>query len=34
MNLKFLIAPGVGTFEQYNFSGSFVGATPDGEICF
>lgn len=31
---EILIAPGVGTFEQYNFSGSFVGATPDGRYAF
>jgi pyruvate-formate lyase len=27
---EILFAPGVGTFEQYAFGGSFVGATPDG----
>ena len=31
---EILLAPGVGTFEQYNFSGSFVGATPDGRYAF
>jgi pyruvate-formate lyase len=31
---EILIAPGIGTFEQYNFSGSFVGATPDGRFAF
>lgn len=31
---EILIAPGVGTFEQYNFSGSFAGATPDGRFAF
>jgi pyruvate-formate lyase len=31
---EILLAPGVGTFEQYNFSGSFVGATPDGRFAF
>lgn len=25
-----VVTPGVGTFEQYNFGGSFGGATPDG----
>lgn len=25
-----VVTPGVGTFEQYNFGGSFAGATPDG----
>jgi pyruvate-formate lyase len=25
-----VVTPGVGTFEQYNFGGSFSGATPDG----
>ncbi|MDC8004302.1 pyruvate formate lyase family protein [Aureisphaera galaxeae] len=29
---EILFAPGVGTFEQYVFSGSFVGATPDGRF--
>ncbi|MCW8140543.1 MAG: peroxidase, partial [Planctomycetota bacterium] len=27
---RLLFAPGVGTFEQYVFSGSFAGASPDG----
>ncbi len=27
---QILIAPGVGTFEQYVFGGTFAGATPDG----
>ena len=27
---EILLTPGVGTFEQYVFGGSFVGATPDG----
>lgn len=31
---EILIAPGVGTFEQYVFGGSFVGATPDGRFKF
>lgn len=31
---EILLAPGVGTFEQFNFSGSFVGATPDGRYAF
>lgn len=30
---ELLIAPGVGTFEQYVFSGSFCGATPDGRLA-
>jgi len=30
---EILLAPGVGTFEQYNFSGSFAGATPDGRLA-
>ncbi len=30
---EILIAPGIGTFEQYNFSGSFIGATPDGRFA-
>jgi pyruvate-formate lyase len=29
---EILLAPGVGTFEQFNFSGSFAGATPDGRF--
>jgi len=33
-NFEILFAPGVGTFEQYNFGGSFVGATPDGRYAF
>lgn len=33
-DFEILIAPGVGTFEQYNFGGSFVGATPDGRSAF
>ena len=28
-----VITPGVGTFEQYNFGGSFAGATPDGRMA-
>lgn len=31
---EILLAPGVGTFEQYNFGGSFVGATADGRYAF
>lgn len=31
---EILFAPGVGTFEQFNFGGSFVGATPDGRFAF
>lgn len=31
---EILIAPGVGTFEQYVFGGSFAGATPDGRFSF
>jgi len=31
---EILIAPGVGTFEQYVFGGSFIGATPDGRLKF
>jgi pyruvate-formate lyase len=27
---EILLTPGVGTFEQYVFGGSFAGATPDG----
>jgi pyruvate-formate lyase len=33
-DFEILFAPGVGTFEQYNFGGSFVGATPDGRYAF
>ncbi|WP_316846514.1 pyruvate formate lyase family protein [Pedobacter psychrodurus] len=33
-DFEILIAPGIGTFEQYNFSGSFIGATPDGRFAF
>lgn len=29
-----LLTPGVGTFEQYVFGGSFSGATPDGRCAF
>ena len=29
-----LLTPGVGTFEQYVFGGSFAGATPDGRRAF
>jgi len=29
-DFQLLFAPGVGTFEQYVFSGSFLGASPDG----
>ncbi|MEQ8837995.1 MAG: pyruvate formate lyase family protein, partial [Lacipirellulaceae bacterium] len=29
-DFEILISPGVGTFEQYVFSGGWVGATPDG----
>ena len=34
-NQKFeiLIAPGVGTFEQYVFNGGFWGASPDGRLA-
>ncbi|HMI03708.1 MAG TPA: pyruvate formate lyase family protein [Pedobacter sp.] len=32
-SFEILLAPGVGTFEQYNFSGSFSGATPDGRFA-
>jgi pyruvate-formate lyase len=34
-NQKFeiLIAPGVGTFEQYIFNGGFWGASPDGRLA-
>lgn len=31
---EILIAPGVGTFEQYVFGGSWVGATPDGRLKY
>lgn len=31
---EILFAPGVGTFEQYVFGGSFAGATPDGRLAF
>jgi len=31
---EILIAPGVGTFEQYIFGGSFAGATADGRPAF
>lgn len=27
---EIILAPGVGTFEQYLFGGGFIGATPDG----
>ena len=33
-DFEILLAPGVGTFEQYNFGGSFVGAMPDGRFAF
>jgi pyruvate-formate lyase len=33
-DFEILIAPGVGTFEQYIFGGSFAGATPDGRPAF
>ncbi|WP_299084024.1 pyruvate formate lyase family protein [uncultured Ruegeria sp.] len=33
-SFNLLITPGVGTFEQYNFGGSFAGATPDGRSAF
>jgi pyruvate-formate lyase len=29
-NFEILLTPGVGTFEQYVYSGGFAGATPDG----
>jgi pyruvate-formate lyase len=32
-DFEILFAPGVGTFEQYVFSGSFCGATPDGRYA-
>ena len=31
---QLLLAPGVGTFEQYVFGGSFAGASPDGRPAF
>lgn len=30
---EILFAPGVGTFEQYNFGGGFAGATADGRLA-
>ncbi|HEX9511537.1 MAG TPA: pyruvate formate lyase family protein [Puia sp.] len=30
---EILLAPGVGTFEQFNFSGAFAGATADGRYA-
>lgn len=30
---EILLAPGIGTFEQYNFGGSFAGATADGRFA-
>ena len=31
---EIILAPGVGTFEQYNFGGGFIGATADGRRAF
>ena len=32
-DFELLLTPGVGTFEQYVFGGSFAGATPDGRLA-